>query len=163
MGSLTHFAHSFVGRLKFMSMCSCCKRVKNAWGRFVYEKKLRRRMPWKWPDKTITNAVLELSSEVSLGAIRDTAAVLFCLSVHLSHHMSDMSSAKLNTQTQFENLLVVQFIGGLICRWYKLQYTPTVFGIYGWSRQYIDMTSTGVLHKIIQWHGPMWRIAWPLW
>ena len=25
------------------------------------------------------------------------------------------------------------------------------------------MTSTGVLHEMIQWHGPMWWIAWPLW
>ena len=28
--------------------------LKNAWGRFVYEK-LRHRMPWKRPDKTHTN------------------------------------------------------------------------------------------------------------
>ena len=26
-GSLTHFAHSFVGQLKFLNMCSCCDRV----------------------------------------------------------------------------------------------------------------------------------------
>merc|ERR1712074_411491 len=33
-GSLTHFAHSLVGRLKFLNMCSCCYRVSREQTRF---------------------------------------------------------------------------------------------------------------------------------
>ena len=48
-GSLTHFAHSLVGQLKFLNMCSCFKRVSQEQTRFsssleTYPESLSRRL-----------------------------------------------------------------------------------------------------------------------